>query len=160
MERRHLIRTTLAGLSTLVTLGAAATAAAATGVQWGVLETGTTTPSAQQPVGYVAVTKAQERRFLGRLEPADSAALQRLNLQHTGLVAVFLDGMPCSSKLTVNNVVRTAGTVTVGLHYTRPPVGVATCVRTSTPYIVIGVSRKTFGHPAPTRVRVIAVARA
>ena len=161
MERGHLIRATLAGLATLVTLGAAATAAAATGVHWGVLETGATTPSgAQQPVGYVAVTKTQERRFLGRLHPSDGAALQRLNLQYTGVVAVFLDGMPCSSKLTVNNVVRAAGTVTVTLHYTRPPVGVATCVRTSTPYILIGVSRKTFGRPAPSRVRIVAVARA
>jgi hypothetical protein len=158
VERRDLTRATLAAVAVLA---ATATAAAATGVRWGVLETGATTPSGgQQPTGYVAVTKTQERRFLGRLEPADRAALQHLNLQFTGVVAVFLDGMPCSAKLAVNHVVRTATTVTVTLHYTRPPPGVAMCVRTSTPYVVIGVSRKTFGHPAPTNVRIVAVARA
>ena len=159
MERGHLIRR-LAAFLLISAIAPVAVAAGATGLRWGLLEQGSTTPSgAQQPSGYVAVTKAQERRFSARLEPADRAALWRLNLQLTGVVAVFLDGMPCSSKLTVNHVVRTATTVTVTLHYTRPPVGVAMCVRTSTPYVVIGVSRKTFGHPAPTNVRVVAVAR-
>jgi hypothetical protein len=161
VERRDLIRRLALVLAVAAVVPATAAAAAgATGVRWSLLETGTTTPSgAQQPSGYVAVAKAQERRFSGRLEPADRAALGRLNLQLTGVVAVFLDGLPCSSKLTVNHVVRTATTVTVTLHYTRPPIGVATCVRTSTPYVIVGVSRKSFGHPAPTNVRVVAVAR-
>ena len=141
-------------------LAAATTVAAATGVRWVVLATGTTTPSGgQAPVGYVAVTRVQERRFAGRLDAGDRAVLPRVNLQRTGLVAVFLDGFPCGSKLTVNHVTRTATTVTVQLHFTRPPIGVATCVRTSTPYVLIGVSRTTFGHPAPTHVRVDAIAR-
>jgi hypothetical protein len=133
----------------------AATAAAAVGVRWGVLATGAAEPSgAQQPVGYVAVTKAQEARFAPRLEQSDRSALARLNLQRTGMVAVFLDGMPCGRDITVNHVVRTATTVTVTLHWTRPPIGMATCVRTSTPYVVIGVSRATLGRPAPTHVDV------
>lgn len=146
-----------------VVLAAAAVvsaAAAAVGVRWGVLATGATEPSgAQQPVGYVAVTRVQEARFAPRLEQADRSALARLNLQRTGLVAVFLDGMPCGRDITVNHVVRTSTTVTVTLHWTRPPIGMATCVRTSTPYVVIGVSRATLGRPAPAHVDVVAVPR-
>jgi hypothetical protein len=157
MGRGHLIK--LVGI-TLAVLAAAASAAAATGVRWTTLGTGTTTPSGSAPVGYVAVTKAQERRFSDRLSAQERADLARLNLQYTGVVAVFLDGMPCSRDITVNSVTRAGTTATVRLHYTRPPIGVAMCVRTSTPYVLIGVSRKTLGHPAPTHVRVVAVARA
>jgi opacity protein-like surface antigen len=139
---------------------AATSAAAAVGVPWTVLTTGTTTPSgAQQPVGYVAVTKAQEAQFASRLAAGDRADLARVNLVNTGLIAVFLDGMPCGSHLTVNHVVRTATTATVTLHWTKPPIGVAMCVRTSTPYVVVGVRRASFGHPAPTHVKVVAIAR-
>jgi hypothetical protein len=158
MGRGHLIR--VVGI-TLAALAVAASAAAATGVRWTLLASGTTTPSgAQEAVGYVAVTKTQEQPFSGRLSAQGQADLARVNLQRTGVVAVFLDGLPCSSKLTVNGVSRTSSTVTVALHFTRPPVGVAMCVRTSTPYVLIGVSRQTLGHPAPTHVRVVAVARA
>jgi hypothetical protein len=34
------------------------------------------------------------------------------------------------------------------------------CVRTSTPYDVLAVRRASLGHPAPTHVRIVAVARA
>ena len=140
---------------------AATSAAAAVGVRWTVLASGTTTPgAAQQPVGYVAVTRAQESQFASRLSPDDRAALARVDLQRTGIVAVFLDGMPCGSHLTVNSVVRTTTTATVTLHWTKPPIGMAMCVRTSTPYVVVGVTRASLGHPAPTHVKVVAVARA
>jgi hypothetical protein len=158
MGRGHLIRVLLI---TLAGLAAAVTAAAATGVRWSVLDTGTTTPTgAYAATGYVAVTKAQEQRFARRLSAQAQADLARVNLQNTGVVAVFLDGMPCSRNITANSVTRAGTTVTVSLHYARPPIGVAMCVRTSTPYVLIGVSRKTLGHPAPTHVRVAAVARA
>jgi len=156
MERRHLIRLlAVAGM-----LAAVATAAAATGVRWGLLVSGTTTPSARQaPIGFVSVTRAQERVWLPRLTPDDRAAILRLNLVNTGAVAVFLDGLPCASRVTTTRVTRSGKTLTVRLVYTRPPIGVATCVRTSTYYIVLGVSRKTLGRPAPTHVDVIARAR-
>jgi hypothetical protein len=142
-------------------LAAAASAAAATGVQWAPLYGGTTQPNgSQQPDGYLAVTKAQEQRWAGRLTAGDRAALQRVNLVQSGVLAVFLDGRPCASKLTVNTVTRTATTLTVTLHYTPPRIGMATCVRTSTAYVVLGLSRKTLGHPAPARVIVDAIARA
>jgi hypothetical protein len=158
MGRGHLIRIVVI---TLAGLAAAATAAAATGVRWSVLDTGKTTPTgAYTATGYVAVTKAQEQRFAGRLSAKARGDLARVNLQNTGVVAVFLDGMPCSRNITVNSVTRAGTTATVSLHYARPPIGVAMCVRTNTPYVLIGVSRKTLGHPAPTHVRVAAVARA
>jgi hypothetical protein len=72
---------------------------------------------------------------------------------------VFLDGLPCGHDLTVNSVVRTATTVKVTLHWTRPPIGMGMCIRMSTPYVVIGVSRASLGHPAPKHVKVEAIAR-
>jgi hypothetical protein len=143
-----------------VAAGAGTTAAAATGVHWGVLQTGKTVQVSSAPSGFVAITRAQERRFTSRLSTESVAALHRLNLQRTGVVAVFLDGLPCSGNVTVQHVTRTATTVTVSLGFQRPPIGVATCVRISTPWAIIGVSRQTLGHPAPTHVRVVAVARA
>jgi len=159
MGRGHLSRAFL--FFAVLAAAAATSAAAAVGVRWTVLATGTTTPGgARQPVGYVAVTKAQEAQFAARLSADDRAAAARVNLQRSGLVAVFLDGMPCGSHLTVNTVTRTATTVTVTLHWTRPPIGVAMCVRTSTPYVVVGASRASLGHPAPAHVKVVAIARA
>lgn len=135
------------------------TAAAAVGVHWTVLQTGHTEPAGKQPVGYVAVTKTQEARFASRLGAQGARDLARVDLQRTGVVAVFLDGLPCGRDLTVNSVVRTATTVTVTLHWTRPPIGMGLCIRTSTPYVVIGVTRASLGHPAPTHVKVEAIAR-
>jgi hypothetical protein len=145
----------------IAVLAAAAPAAAANGVPWVVLATGTTTPSGtQSAVGYIAVEHSQAAAWAGRLEAADRAALNRLNLDRSGAVGVFLDGMTCGSHLTVNRVTRTVATLSVTLHYTRPPIGMEACVRTSTPYDVLAVRRASLGHPAPTHVRIVAVARA
>lgn len=149
-----------AALATLAALAAAATAAAATGVHWSVLQQGRTTSNgAQQPTAYIAVTKAQEQRFLGRISSSNQPALENVNFQRKGLIAVFLDGAPCISNVTVNGVSRTKTTVTVVLHYTRPPVGVAMCVRMDTQYVVLSATRATLGNPVPTHVRVVAIAR-
>lgn len=159
MGRGDLIRSVALALAVVAAVASAA--AAATGVRWGVLATGHTTGAGQQPVGYVAVTKAQEQPILARLGTSSTAAaLRRVNLQYTGVIGVFLDGIPCSGDLTVNSVTRTATTVTVTLHYTRPPIGAGMCVRLSTPYVLISATRKSLGHPAPTHVRIVAVARA
>ena len=140
----------------------AASAAAATGVRWSPLFSGTTEPSASRaPVGYIAVTRAQERSWSGRLGADDHAALGRVNLTRNAVVAVFLDGMPCGSHLTTEAVTRmSATTLRVRLAYTPPPPGVAMCVRTSTPYVGLTVTRQSLGRPAPTRVTVDAHARA
>jgi hypothetical protein len=143
-------------------LAAAAPAVAATGVRWSPLFGGTTEPSGSQaPVGYIAVTRAQERTWSGRLAADDRAALSRTSLTQNAVVAVFLDGMPCGSHLTTNAVTRASSTtLRIRIAYTRPPIGQAMCVRTSTPYIALTVSRQSLGRPAPTHVTVDARARA
>jgi hypothetical protein len=147
-------------IAAAVAAAAATTAAAAIGVHWKTLAAGKTLPSgAQAPVGYVAVTRKQEARFINRLGHADQSTVAHVDLLRTGLVAVFLDGMPCGQELSVSRVVRSTTGVTVTVRWTRPPVGMATCVVTSTPYVVVGVPRASLGHPAQTRIKVVAIAR-
>jgi len=159
MGRGNLIRfaAVLAGA-----LAAVASATAATGVRWSPLFSGATEPrGSQAAVGYIAVTRTQERIWSGRLTADDRAALGRVNLTRNAVVAVFLDGMPCGSHLTTEAVTRTSPTTLhVRLAYTRPPPGVAMCVRTSTPYFGLTISRQSLGRPAPTHVTVDAHARA
>jgi hypothetical protein len=126
------------------------------------LFSGTTEPSGSQgPAGYIAVTRAQERAWSARLRADDRAALGQVNLTRTAVVAVFLDGMPCGSHLTTNAVTRTSSTtLRVRVAYTRPPIGQAMCVRTSTPYIALTLSRESLGRTTPTHVTVDAHARA
>jgi hypothetical protein len=84
-----------------------------------------------------------------------------VNLTRNAVVAVFLDGLPCSSHLTTNAVTRTSSsTLQVRIAYTPAPIGVAMCVRTSTPYVVLTVTRQSLGRTAPTHVTVDAHARA
>jgi hypothetical protein len=148
-------------LAALAFVTVAASAAAATGVRWTPLAQGTTEPSgAQAPVGYLAVTRAQERLWSGRLTSSDRAALQRLNLTTSAAVAVFLDGMPCASKVAVSGVTRASSTLTVHIVYTPLPIGVGMCVRTSTAYFVLAAARGSLGRPVPARVAVVARARA
>jgi hypothetical protein len=130
-------------------------------VRWSPLFSGTTEPSGSQaPVGYVAVTRTQERSWSGRLAGDDRAALGRVSLTRSAVLAVFLDGMPCGSHLTIDAVSRTSSTtLRVRIAYTRPPLGQAMCVRTSTPYIALTVPRPSLGRPAPTHVTVDAHAR-
>jgi hypothetical protein len=139
---------------------AVSTAAAAVSVHWNVLAQGATEESsARHASGYIAITKAQEARFASRLSDNDRAAIAKVDLKKTGLVAVFLDGIPCAHDVKVTNVTRSAATVTVILHWTRPPVGMGMCVNLGAPYAVIGVTRATLGHPAPQHVRIVAFAR-
>lgn len=135
-------------------------AAAAVGVHWKVLASGRAAPVGSQATGYVAVTRVQEARFLKRLDHADQSKIAQVNLKRTGLVAVFLDAMPCGRDLAVDRVTRTATTVNVTLHWTRPPIGMAMCIRTSTPYVVVGIPRAALGTKAPTHVKIQALARA
>lgn len=147
-------------LAAAVAAAAASVAAAAVGVHWKVLATGGAVPAGSRATGYVAVTRVQEARFLERLDHADQSKVAQVNLKRTGLIAVFLDGMPCGRDLTVDRITRTATAVSVTLHWTRPPIGMAMCIRTSTPYVVVGVARAALGRPAPTHVTIHALARA
>ena len=139
---------------------AASSATAAVGVHWTLLASGNAEPVGSAATGYVAVTRKQEARFLQRLAPADQSKVAQVNLRETGLVAVFLDGIPCSRDVTVTRVTRSATTVTVAVHWRRPPIGMALCVHIGTPYAVVGVARAVLGRPAPTHVQIVAVARA
>jgi hypothetical protein len=122
---------------------------------------GTTTPNGKQvPSGFLALTRAGEARFSARLGAASRAAVGRVDLHRRAVVAVFLDGAPCSSKLTVTRVARSGRVLSVHLAFTRPPAGVAMCVRTSTPYLAIALPRTSLGATPPTRVEVDAAPRA
>ena len=144
----------------LAFLAVAATAAAATGVRWTTLAQGTTEPSGKQAaVGYLALTRAKEQVWAPRLDAAGRAALKRLDLSTSAAVAVFLDGLPCASRIAVGAVTRAGTTLTVRILYTRPPIGVAACVRTSTAYVVLAVKRSSLGRPVPNRVAIVARAR-
>jgi hypothetical protein len=157
--RRNLIRA-LAALSAVVLLAAAGSSAAAVRVHWSPLAAGTTTPSgAQFATGYLAVTRAAERPFVPRLDARSQRALAGVSTQRDAVAAVFLDGAPCATKVAVTSVTRSAATLTVHLAFTRPPVGMATCVRTSTPYLLLTIPRASLGRPVPTHVSVDAVPR-
>jgi hypothetical protein len=148
------------GLLAAAAVTAAAMPERAAALRWARLAAGATTSSGtQEPVGFVAATPAQLGRVVARLAPADAATLRRVDLRRTVVVASFLDGLPCGADLRVVSVDRHGGALSVELAYTPPPVGVATCVRISTPYEVIGISRSSLARPLPTRVHVTAVAR-
>ena len=139
----------------------AAAAAAGTAVRFTPVTHGTTTPNGRQrPTGYLAPTRAAEAPFAGRLDATSRRAVARVDLRRNVVVAVFLDGFPCSSNLVVSGVLRSGNTLSVHVAYTPPPVGVATCVRTSTPYLVVAVPRSSLGAKLPTRLVVRAAARA
>ena len=138
-----------------------ASAAAGSVVRWSTVGSGATEPSgARAPVGYIAYTRVQERRWLGRLTAHDRGVVSALDLGRSAPIAVFLDGLPCGSDLRTTSVTRAGATVTVRLSYKRPPVGVATCVRISTPYVVLAAVRSSLGSLTPTNVSVLVSARA
>ncbi len=152
---------TAAALAAVVALVTAAAAAAVSGYPWTLVASGTTTPSGgQQPSAFLVTTKAQEARWLPRLTPTDRRAVSRVPLARYVVVAAFLDGAPCAQKVDVTTVFRSGASLVVRIKYTPPPVGVATCVRTSTAYDVIEVARKALGSRLPSRVSLDLRARA
>lgn len=147
-------------LLTLTIAAAGVSSAAAATLRFAPVTSGTTIPNGRQaPSGFLALTRAGEGRFSARLDTASRRALSRVDLRRRAVVAVFLDGAPCASKLAVMRVTRVARVLAVHVAYTRPPAGVAMCVRTSTAYLVVSVARPSLGAPPPTRVEVDAAAR-
>jgi hypothetical protein len=159
MGRGDLIRRFL--IVAVLAAAAASTAAAAIGIPWKVIVAGETeSAGAQGPTAYIATTRDQERRFAARLSTADRAALSHQSLAATAVVAVFLDGLPCARDVAVSRVVRTTTGLTVSVAFTRPPIGMAMCVRRGTAYFVLGVPRRDVAiTTAPAKVKVVAVAR-
>jgi hypothetical protein len=94
------------------------------------------------------------------LTGADSKAVRAIPFARFDAVAVFLDGLPCAQKVAVTRVTRNGRELQVDVAFTRPPIGMATCVRTSTAYRVLRLRKAPVATPAPTRVRVVVRARA
>ena len=140
---------------------AAAFAVAATGLRWSLLAEGGAVPSGSQaPSGYLALSKRQEQRWITRVEAGQRRRVAGVDFAHRAVVAVFLDGLPCSGAVGVTSVARVTDRLTVHVAFTRPPIGVATCIRTSTAYLVFTIARSAFGRSVPARVHVVARARA
>jgi hypothetical protein len=163
MGRRNLIHLKPVAVTSALALAgvAAAFAAAAAGLRWSPLATGGAEPSGSQaPNAHLALTRRQEQGWIARIAAAQRARVTGVDFKNRAVVATFLDGQPCASDTKVTSVTRAAGALTVHLLFTRPPVGVATCIRTSTAYFVLTIPRSAFGGSAPVRVHVDARARA
>lgn len=156
MGRGHLIRALAAAAVAVAALAAGATA----GISWHEIVVGSTTQtSTNVPHAYLALTKAQERVWASRLSAHDRAIVARTKLANTALVAAFLDGAPCSTHIVASAVTRQSRTLVVSVSYTRPAPGVALCIRVSTPYVVVGVSRASLGGVTPNRASLVLHAR-
>jgi hypothetical protein len=139
----------------------AASAAAAAGIPFGLVAAGGAEPTgAQRATGYVATSLAATRPWAKRLTDADGKAVRAIPFGTATAVAVFLDGLPCAQKVAVTRLTRNGRELQLDVSFTPPPIGMATCVRTSTAYRVLRVRKVALGTPAPTRVRVAAHARA
>jgi hypothetical protein len=139
----------------------AASAAAAAGLRWAPLAQGGAEPSgAQAPLGYLARSRREETSWIARVQAPQRARVAGVDFSRRVVISAFLDGRPCARDVAVTAVMRNAGTLTVDMAYTRPPIGVATCVRTDTAYVVLTIARSSFGGSLPARVHVAARARA
>jgi hypothetical protein len=151
--RRHLIP--LAAL--VAALLCVPAAAAGTHVSW--MIQGTTEPSGAQKLhAYLATQPSELGAWTKRLTPSHQARVRRVDFGKTVLVAGFLDGNACILDLRLKSVTFTRGRLTIEMTFRRPPIGVATCVRTSTSYFVLAFSRAELGR-LPSVVELRAVAR-
>jgi hypothetical protein len=152
MGRRHLIRALLVAVAVAAVFAGVATA----GLSWHEVAAGSTTQSSSHtPKTYLALTPAQERTWLSRLSVRDRTTVKRISVTKNILVAAFLDGAPCSSQVAASAVTRNGRTIVVTIGYKLPPIGVALCVRSSTPYVVVGITRASLGGVRPTRVSLV-----
>ena len=79
-----------------------------------------------------------------------------MNFARREVVAVFLDGFVCGTDPAVRSLTRVQRVLRIVVVYTKPPPGVAMCVRLDTPYIVVTVSRT---KPLPINVQAEVLAR-
>lgn len=146
----------------LIAVAAAVFTAAATAsiISFRTVATGKTFPVGAKPVGYLSLTRSSERTWFTRLSGSSQNAVAGVPFDQRAIVAVFLDGMPCASNIAASAITRSGAALTVHVSWTRPPIGMAMCIRTSTAYIVLTVPRRSLGATPPTRVAVLARARA
>lgn len=156
MGRGHLIRACVAA----AVAAAALAAGAAAGLQWHEVAGGNTQQSSSRTAkAYLALTKTQERVWTHRLSARDRTTVARISLAKTVLVAAFLDGAPCSTNVVLSGVTRKGRTLTVTITYKLPPPGVALCIRSSTPYVVVGITRASLGRVLPNKASLVLHAR-
>ena len=155
MGRGHLIRRA-ALVAALLWVSAAA--AAGTQKPWSLQ--GTTEPvGAQAPRTYLAARRAALQPWVNRLTPAHRARVGAVDFTRTFIVAAFLDGQNCVFDVRLDGWAHTGSRLIVDVSYRKPPIGVATCVRTSVSYVVLGFNRAGFGR-LPASVVLRAHARA
>ena len=161
MGRGHLAGALVAAVVGAFALGAPAPALARTAssavLRWSVVAQGKTEPRGQEPVGYVARSRAGAQAWLGRLTSADRTVLARLDYRRNAAVAVILDGFPCASALRVTGFSADRRRVFVSLK--RPRIGIATCVRRSISYVVVELPKAALQHAPGSRIRVVVHAR-
>ncbi len=121
---------------------------------------GATVPTgAQAAQAYLATRRSQASRWLGRLTAAHQTRVRAVDFQTTILVAGFLDGSNCAFDLRLQSWARVGNRLVIDVTYRKPPLGVATCVRTSVGYLVLGFKRTWFSQ-LPTAVKMRAHATA
>jgi len=150
MGRRHLSRLLLAPAAAALFAQAAAGA-----LPYHVLATGRTEGRGGSLHAYVSLSRSPA--WASRVSPQDRAAVAAVDVRRREVAAVFLDGRICGSDPEIAAFTRARGTVRVKVAYTKPPIGVATCIRQDTPYIVFTFART--GVPA-SHISAAAVARA
>lgn len=156
MGRGHLIRACVAA----AVVAAALAAGAAAGLRWHEVAGGNTQQSSSRTAkAYLAVTKTQERVWSHRLSAHDRTTVAHISVAKTVLVAAFLDGAPCSTNVAATGVTRKGRTLTVTITYKLPPPGVALCIRSSTPYVIVGLTRASLGRILPNKVSLVLHAR-
>ena len=112
----------------------------------------------QSPQAYFAANRSATSPWLRRLSAKHQARVRAVDFRQTGLFAGFLYGRFCAFDVRLQSWTHTASRLVVNVTYRKPPIGVATCVRTSVSYIVLGFNRATFGS-LPTAVELRARAR-
>ena len=141
-------------------MAAALAAGAAAGPQWHEVAVGNTQQSATRTAkAYLALTKTQERVWTHRLSVRDRTTVAHISVAKTALIAAFLDGAPCSTNVAATGVTRQGRTLSVTITYKLPPPGVALCIRSSTPYVIVGVARASLGRVLPNKVSLVLHAR-
>ena len=112
----------------------------------------------QQAHAYFASQSSDLGAWVRRMTPTHQAQVRHVDFGKTLLVAGFLDGNSCIFDLRLKGYTFARGRLIVDLTFRQPPVGVATCVKTSTSYVVVAFSRAQLGR-LPTFVELRAFAR-
>jgi hypothetical protein len=150
--RRHLIR--FAAL--VAALLCVPAAMAGTRVSW-VIQGKTEPDGSQRAHAYFALQASDLGAWVRRMTPTHQARVRHVDFTKSVLVAGFLDGNACVFDLKLKGYTFNRGRLVVDLTFRQPPVGTATCVKTSTSYVVVAFSRAQLGR-TPTFVELRAFA--